>query len=149
MNDLAKIYDKIYRYCFYKVRNSVTAEDLTQETFLKFFAQQPRIRRGEDMAYLYTIAKHLCADHFRQKQTEVLTEDYHTEDFADQSDTKIAVQNALAQLDERQREVIELRYIGELSVNETALALNISRFAVYRLERSALKEMKKHLEGVL
>lgn len=125
------------------------AEDLTQETFLKFLAQQPRIRHGEDMAYLYTIAKHLCADHFRRKQADELTEDYSTEDFAEQSDTKIAVQNALAQLDERQREVIELRYIGELSVNEAAAALNISRFALYRLERAALKEMTKHLEGVL
>ena len=26
-------YDKIYRYCYHKVKNAVLAEDLTQETF--------------------------------------------------------------------------------------------------------------------
>ncbi len=149
MNDLAGIYDKIYRYCFYKVRNSVAAEDITQETFLKFFGQQSKIRRGEDMAYLYTIAKNLCVDYFRRKQTLELTDDYPVEDFTEQSDIKAAVRNALEKLDERRREIIALRYIGGLSVNETAFAAGISRFAVYRLERVALKELKKLMEGVL
>ncbi len=106
---LVKTYNKIYRYCFYRVRNSEVAEDITQETFLKFFGHKQRIRRGEDMAYLYTIAKNLCFDHFRQKQTTGLTEEYPAEDFAEQSDTKIAVQNALEKLDERHREIIVLR----------------------------------------
>lgn len=149
MDELAEFYDKIYRYCFYKVRNSEIAEDITQETFLKFFEHKQRIRRGEDMAYLYTIAKNLCFDHFRKKQTTELPEDYPTEDFAEQSELKIAVRNALEKLDERQHEIIVLRYIGELSVNETAEAAGISRFAVHRLERAALSELKKYLEGVL
>ena len=149
MNDLSEIYDKIYRYCFYKLRNSVDAEDITQETFLKFFGQQSRIKRGEDMAYLYAIAKNLCIDHFRRKQTFELTEDYPVDDLTEQSDIKIAVRDALEKLNERQREIIVLRYIGELSVNEAAAAMGISRFAAYRLEQAALKELKKILEGVL
>lgn len=148
-HDLTDIYDKLYRYCFYKVRNSVAAEDITQETFLKFFRQQPEIQRGKDMAYLYTIAKHLCIDHFRQKQALELTDDYPAEEFAEQSTLKIAVRSALEKLDERQREVIVLRYIGGLSINETAATAEISRFAVYRLEKAGLNELKKHLKGVL
>ncbi len=148
MNELAEIYDKIYRYCFYKIRNSETAEDITQETFLKFFEHKQRIRRGEDMAYLYTIAKNLCFDYFRKKQVTELPEEL-PEDFTEQSELKIAVRDALEKLDERQREIIVMRYIDELSVNEAAAAAGISRFAVYRLERAALNELKKHLEGVL
>lgn len=149
MIDLADVYDKIYCYCFYKTRNSVIAEDIAQETFLRFFSHQQAIKRGDDMAYLYTIARNLCVDHFRQKQTEELSEVYPTEDFAEQSDIKIAVRGALQKLTERQREIIELRYIGGLSVNETAAAAGISRFAAYRLERAALAELKKLLEGAL
>ncbi len=149
MNELEEIYDKIYRYCFYKVRNSEAAEDITQEAFLRFFEHKQRISRGEDMAYLYTIARNLCFDHFRKKQTAELPEDYPTEDFAEQSELKIAVSSALDKLDERKREIIVMRYIGELSVNETAAAAGISRFAVYRLERAALNELKKYLEGAL
>lgn len=149
MEELKKTYDKIYRYCFYKVRNSAAAEDLTQETFLKYFSQNPKIKRGEDMAYLYTIAKNLCVDYFRKKRTEELPEDHPEEDFTENSDTKIAVRAALEKLDERHREVILLRYLGGLSVNEAAEAMGISRFAEYRLERTALAEMKKYLEGAL
>lgn len=147
--DLKDTYDKIYRYSFYRIRNSAAAEDITQETFLRYFSQNKKISRGEETAYLYTIAKNLCADHFRKKQTDTLAEDYPAEEFSDMSDTKIAVRTALEKLEERQREIILLRYIGGLSVNETAEAAGISRFAVYRLERAALAEMKKYLKGAL
>jgi len=33
--DLEEQYDKIYRYCYFKVRHCQTAEDITQETFLR------------------------------------------------------------------------------------------------------------------
>lgn len=147
--DIKEIYDKVYRYCFFRVRNSSAAEDMTQETFLRYFAQNKKIKHGEDMAYLYTIAKNLCADHFRKKQTEQLSEDCPTEGFADTSDTKVAVRAALEKLDERQSEVLLLRYISGLSVNEAAKAMGISRFALHRLEQSALAQMRKYLKGAL
>ncbi|MGN0636728.1 MAG: RNA polymerase sigma factor [Huintestinicola sp.] len=139
------MYDKIYRYCFYKLRNSASAEDITQEAFLRFFAQNTDI----NAAYIFTIAKNLCTDMFRRKQTEELSDDYPAEDFSDKSDTKIAVRTALEKLDEQHREVLVMRYIADMSVNETADTLGISRFAVYRLEKSALAQMKKLLKGAL
>ena len=142
---IEELYDKIYRYCFYKLRNSASAEDITQEAFLRFFAQNTDI----NAAYIFTIAKNLCTDMFRQKQTEELSDDYPTEDFSEQSDTKIAVRTALEKLPKQHREILVMRYIAELSVNETAEALGISRFAVYRLEKSALAQMKKLLKGAL
>ena len=101
------------------------------------------------MAYLYTIAKNLCADFFRKRQADKLPEDYPTEEFSEKSDTKIAVRTTLEKLDERHREIILLRYLSGLSVNETAETMGISRFAAYRLERAALAEMKKNLKGAL
>ena len=143
--EIEELYDKIYRYCFYKLRNSASAEDITQEAFLRFFAQNTDI----NAAYIFTIAKNLCTDMFRRKQTEELSDDYPTEDFSDKSDTKIAVRTALEKLDKQHREILVMRYIAELSVNETAETLGISRFAVYRLEKSALAQMKKLLKGAL
>ena len=148
MDELTKIYNKIYRYCFYKVRNSAAAEDITQETFLRYFAQNTKIKRGEDMAYLYTIAKNLCIDYFRKKHAEELPEDYPVEDFSETCDTKIVVREALEELDERHKEIVLLRYLSGLSVNETAEIMGISRFVVYRLEKAALSKMKKYLKGV-
>lgn len=143
--EIEELYDKIYRYCFYRLRNSASAEDITQEAFLRYFAQNTDL----NAAYIFTISKNLCTDMFRQKQTEELSDDYPSEDFSDKSDTKIAVRTALEKLDEQHREILVMRYIAEMSVNETAESLGISRFAVYRLERSALNQMKKLLKGAL
>uniref|UniRef100_UPI004056704F RNA polymerase sigma factor n=1 Tax=Acetatifactor sp. TaxID=1872090 RepID=UPI004056704F len=35
--DLEEQYDKIYRYCYFKVRKREVAEDITQEAFLRFY----------------------------------------------------------------------------------------------------------------
>jgi len=59
---LQEQYDKVYKYCYFKVKNAHLAEDLAQETFLRFFGQQSYISRGKPLAYLYTIAKNLCID---------------------------------------------------------------------------------------
>ncbi len=145
--NMKDIYDKIYRYCFYKVRNSTAAEDITQESFLRYFAQNTEIRNSGDIAYIYTIAKNLCIDYFRSRKTEELDEDYPGADFSTESDNRIAVREAVKKLEEKQRELLMLRYSSGLSSKETAEIMGISRFAVYRLERAALEQMKKLLKG--
>lgn len=39
--ELEDQYEKIYKYCYFKVKNRHLAEDLTQETFLKFLVNIP------------------------------------------------------------------------------------------------------------
>ncbi|WP_242860907.1 sigma factor [Defluviitalea phaphyphila] len=39
------------------MNNKEVAEDLTQETFLKYFSQTSYINRGKSLTFLYTIAK--------------------------------------------------------------------------------------------
>ncbi len=34
--DIEEQYDKIYRYCYFRLRSRQTAEDITQETFLRY-----------------------------------------------------------------------------------------------------------------
>ena len=35
--ELEELYDRIYRYCYFHIGRKELAEDLTQETFLRFF----------------------------------------------------------------------------------------------------------------
>ena len=72
-------YNKIYRYCYYRVRNKDVAEDLTQETFLRFFESNYQ-EKGREMNYLYTIAKNLCINEIKNN---VLT--LQNEEIADES----------------------------------------------------------------
>ena len=64
--DLSDQYDKIYRYCLFRLRDPDLAEDLTQETFLRFYRQISYEEEGKALAYLYTIARNLCLDAVRR-----------------------------------------------------------------------------------
>ena len=143
--DMQEQYDKIYRYCYYKVRNSVLAEDLTQETFLKYFAQNDYIERGKMLAYLYTIARNLCIDAFRKTQPEILMEDIPGTDCFEHIDLNLTLRQALKALPEQERELLLLRYVNELSVGEISSIIGISRFAVYRRTGSAIAALKNLL----
>jgi RNA polymerase sigma-70 factor (ECF subfamily) len=144
--DIQEHYDKIYRYCYFKVGNSTLAEDLTQETFLKYFAQNSYIERGKKLAYLYTIARNLCLDMFHKKQTEELSDEIPGSDSFEQVDLNIAVQQALKTLPEQERELLLFRYVNELSVGKIAAITGFSRFTVYRRTSSALASLKLLLE---
>ena len=145
------VYDKIYKYCYYKMENKQIAEDITQETFLKYFAQNIKIEQSRQMAYLYTIAKNLCMDHFRKRKGEENREewkgdkDWRTEDFSKDLEKKFVLRQAMRSLEEKQQEVLFLRYVNEVTVKETALFMGISRFAVYRLEKAALLALQQIL----
>ncbi len=138
-------YDKIYRYCYYKVKNSVLAEDLTQETFLRYFTQNCYIERGKMLAYLYTIARNLCIDSFRKVQLETLNDDVPDTDHFEQLELSIVLRQSLKTLPEQEQELLLLRYVNELSVGEIASIMGISRFSVYRKTNSAVTILKKLL----
>lgn len=144
--DIQEHYDKIYRYCYFKVGNSTLAEDLTQETFLKYFAQNSYIERGKKLAYLYTIARNLCLDLFHKKQTEELRDEIPGSDSFERVDLNIAVQQVLNTLPEQERELLLLRYVNELSVGKIAAITGFSRFTLYRRTSSALASLKLLLE---
>ncbi len=143
--DIKEQYDKIYRFCYYKVGNHVIAEDLTQETFLKYFAQTSYLEHGKKLAYLYTIARNLCIDHYRRRREETLSEEAPDADHFGQVELSIALRQALKILPVAEQELLLFRYANELSVREISSIMGISRFTVYRKMNSAVGTLKKIL----
>jgi RNA polymerase sigma-70 factor (ECF subfamily) len=72
--DIEEQYEKIYRFCFYKVKDRDAAEDITQTTFLKML-QSDYEECGKQMNYLYSIAGNLCADWYRGRAREYPAEE--------------------------------------------------------------------------
>ncbi|MBD5515815.1 MAG: RNA polymerase sigma factor [Lachnospiraceae bacterium] len=68
--DVEEQYDKIYRYCYFKLHNQQTAEDITQETFLRYFQRYDHVTGREALKCLYTIARNLCIDEYRRRSGE-------------------------------------------------------------------------------
>lgn len=154
--DISEQYDKIYRYCYFKVNNRCLAEDLTQETFLRYFAQSSYVNRGKQLAYLYTIARNLCIDFYRKPQRTVVEEDVSkggqqkiteklSESPMEQVETSLHLQMAVEKLPLEMQELILLRYVNELSVREICKITGLSRSSEYRMEKEALRRLKEML----
>lgn len=136
-------YDKIYRYCYFKVNNKEIAEDLTQETFLKYFSQTSYINRGKSLAYLYTIAKNLCIDFYRNNNREqYLYEETLGIDDISVFETSIAIRQAVSTLPDDLQELLLLRFANDLGIGEIANIMGISRFSVYRNLNKAFSKLK-------
>ncbi len=144
--DLEEVYDKIYRYCYFRLRRRDLAEDVTQEAFLRFF-ESGCVNIGKDLHYLYTIARNLCIDEFRRRQAEPLDGEIPDGFSEEEMLENIAIRAALSQLDEEDRELLLLRYVNEVPVSVIGKIYGISRFAVYRRAAQAVKKLKEKLGG--
>ena len=146
--DIEEQYDKIYHYCYFKLYDKQLAQDITQETFLRFFQQNLSFDNNKELPYLYTIAKNLCIDNFRKKTVESLenvTEEatYNpTEDWIN----NLTLKSIISKLPQEEQELIFLRYVNEIGIAVICKITGFSRFAVYRRLSKVLKWLKEELK---
>lgn len=146
--DLEEQYDKIYRYCYYKLHHREKAEDITQEASLRFLENEHYQDTGKGLQYLYTIARNLCIDEFRRKPLEELPPDLpeSTENkLENQLLDSICLKNALTRLPEEDQEILLLKYVNEVPAATICQIYNISRFTLYRRTTKSLSQLKEAL----
>ena len=138
-------YDKIYRYCYFRVKNPVIAEDITQETFLRFLENNTYQEKGYALHYLYTIARNLCVDEYRKRVEVPLIQDVKEESLEHVWIEQLSVRFALEKLTEEERELILLRYVNEVPISVICKLQKCSRFALYRKINKILKKLKQDI----
>lgn len=145
--ELKEQYEKVYAFCYFKVHNREVAEDITQETFLKYFETTQYLEKGKKLAFLYTIARNCSNDYFRKtkKKVDIDTLPELSEEIADSLETIIAVRTAVSKLNIEEQEIVLLRFTSELGIGEIAEYLGVSRFAVYRKLNAIEKQLKATL----
>ena len=143
-------YDRIFKYLYFRLHDRHIAEDLTQEAFLRFLESRTYRDENRQLQYLYTIARNLCNQHYRDREitysleeTENLPE---SESFEQPLLQRLTLRDALDQLSPEEREMLFLRYINEVPVSVIGGLHNISRFAVYRKLNSILKKLRTSVE---
>jgi len=156
-----EIYDlyvsKIYRFIYFKVSSIEEAEDLTSEVFLRTWQYLNEGREIESLnAFLYKIARNIVVDFYREKaKREILKEEFFEKERERKDELKGLqisldlkdIEIGLRELKDEYREVIILRFIEELSINEIAQILEKSKGAVRVLIFRALETLKKVLES--
>ena len=143
-----KYYPMILRYCHLHIQDTCYAEDLTQETFVRFFRTLNQYQHyGKAANYLYVIAGNLCRDY--HKKPEVIPMEELPEQPVNQMealDLRMDVHRALEQLSPELREVTILYFFQELKQKEIARILGIGLPLVkYRIRRA--KELLEQLIG--
>ena len=140
-------------------RTSADAEDLVSEVFLSVFTSLDRFSGGEAdfRGWLFTIAQRRIVDEMRRRSRRVQTTDYDSDtDDRVVDSAEIAsldrlgeqwVRRVLAQLAPDQRDVLLMRILGDLSLEQVAQALGKSEGAVKQLQRRGLIAAGRILEA--
>lgn len=147
---IRRYYQEILAFCYYHCSDKTYAEDLTQETFVRFFTKLSDYHyRGKTQNFLYTIAGNLCKDYLKKTkempmEINELMEDISLEEPENVLD-KILIEQVLKQLPDELSEIVTLYYFQELKLTEISDTLQIGLPLVkYRL-RQARKQLAKLL----
>lgn len=140
-------YEDILRYCRWHLADQASAEDVTQETFLKFFRYLDSYsHQGKLKAYLYRIAANTCTDWQRKRKNEALPGEWFFEERGYDS----AEENAdfvwqLRKLPESSREIVLLRFGQDLTLREIGEVLHLPLRTVQSRLKKALKQLEQEL----
>ncbi len=149
----------VFRFICAHLGNTQDAEDLTEEVFVRVWRALPRYHeKGVPFrAYLLRVSRNALIDFYRRSRRQgrpVSYEEYQhipeqqtdlTETLAVRSNRRELVR-ALAQLREDYREVLALRFLQDLSPQETAHVMQRSAGAVRVLQHRALQALREVLE---
>ena len=149
-------FDKIYRYVTLRIGNETEAEDMTQQVFLNALQSISSFKwKGIPFsAWLFRIAHNQVVDYFRSKKrtTVPLDESLIISNSKDNPQSVVEQKLDIEQLvlatkglTDAQREVISLRFAGELSIVQVAKAMGKSQGAVKALQHSAIVALRKRL----
>jgi len=163
---------RVYALCYRFTGSGTDAEDLTQEVFLKIYANLTSfdVARGSLQVWITTLTRNLLVDHFRRTRnlriTGSLDEGWDEtgelrpvdrlesagptqHDLATRRELEKMVQNALAQVSPELREAVILRDLQDMDYKEIAQVLSIpegtvkSRISRGRAELARLLERNK------
>lgn len=151
-------YPAILRYCLWHMPDRESAQDATQETFLKlvrFIGHYEH--QGQFRAFLYRIAANTCIDMKRnafmpEQLADMESEagchmqvaySYYMEKGFPAAEDRLQLSEAFACLDDSSRELVLLKYGQELTLREISRITDLPLRTIQTKLRRALKRMRE------
>jgi RNA polymerase sigma-70 factor, ECF subfamily len=147
----------VYRYLYSRVGNSSDAEDLTAQVFAEVLSGLEGYReRGSFAAWLFTIARHKAADHYRHQRLHLPLRELQDGPAGDQSPLARLIEREemrhlaglVAELEEGQQELLRLRFAAGLSYGEMAKVVGRSQAGVKMAVHRLLRRLRAKWEAV-
>jgi RNA polymerase sigma-70 factor, ECF subfamily len=141
--------DRVYAFVSRRTHDRTTAEDVTSEVFHHALAHLGQFEwRGVPfVGWLFRIASNALADRWRREARDShdpppdVPETGEVEDL----ERRLILFQIVDRLPEVQRQVIQMRFVDEKSIRETAAALGRSEGAVKQLQLRALENLRKEM----
>lgn len=146
--------DKVTRYVRGKIGSEHDSEDVVSDVFVKVFNGLSDFdeKKASLSTWIYTITRNAVIDYFRaSKQLCELPEELCSKDDTEQNilNTEMLerLADALGRLNERERDIIVLHYYSGRTFKDIALTMGISYSYTKLLHGSALKTLRKLIDG--
>lgn len=142
-----RIRPAVYRLASFRAGESA-AEDIVAETFVRAWKALPghRDTGAPFAAWVYGIARHVAVDEIRKAGRSVACAELPDRGFETGTDDRLALAEAIDQLSEEQRVVIELKYFAGLTNAEVAAVVGGTAGAVNAKQWRALGRLRAVLE---
>lgn len=151
---IEELWPKIYRLC-YRFVGERDAEDLTQETFLKFIKNKDKFRGDSKLStYIYRIAVNICIDKKRKPVMESYDDKneflkFHLKNKKNDILLEKRINSAINLLPKQRKAVFILRMLEKYSTRETAEMLSISEGTIKTHLFKAMIDLRVTLGKVL
>lgn len=126
------------------------AQDITSDFFIRLWERADKYRfGGKHRAWLITIARNMTIDFLRKNKRELPVEELpepkeQREDVAFQIVGHMSFQEAMEQLKPGEREVMDLKILGDFTFQEIAKVLKKPMGTVTWLYRQGLKKLRQY-----
>lgn len=143
-------HQELYAYAFSKLRDSFAAEEIVQNTFIRYWQKKGNEETENPSFFLFFIAKGLLIDQLRKKNSSVPLEEAHlspADNILYQKYERLhnrrLVEQMATTLPRQQRRILEMNYQQDLSHDAIASALNISPKTVKNLLARAVRKLRE------
>lgn len=144
---------KVLYYISSKLFNKSDAEDLASDVFVKVYENLNKYdkKKASISTWIYTITKNTLTDYFRtHKQFEevpdVPDESVSVEDEICNNEMLDKLSKALEKLDEREKELVILRYYENKTLKEVVSYMDISYSYAKIIQNKALESLRNFFE---
>ena len=147
---------RVFSHAYRVLGDRAEAEDVAQEAMMRLWTIAPQWRAGEAKVstWLYRVVANLCTDRLRKTRAVGLDAAAQAVDPAatavqsmTDQDRAAALDAALLELPERQRQAVILRHIEQLANPEIAQIMGISAEAVESLTARGKRNLAAILQG--
>ncbi|MDD4238891.1 MAG: sigma-70 family RNA polymerase sigma factor [Desulfotomaculaceae bacterium] len=150
-----KYFPKLYKYMLYKVGDANAAEDLVSDVFEKTLLKYNTYNRekGDFSTWLFTIANNIIINYHRKNGRQTVPTDlekveskYRLEDLVIDRELKELLLKAIMCLDERQRNIIALKFGACLTNRQIARMMKITESNAGTILYRTLMQLKDILK---